>query len=416
MAPVDYSALAEALVAPTALIEAAVLAGCFGLAWLVVRVVRGAQPRPQSIWFGKRIIDGVLFPVLALVLAYVAGRLLQEVVPLAVFRVAVPILLSLVAIRVTVRVLRKAFPESRAMRVVERSVSWLVWIGVVLWITGVLPLVLAELDAIQWKLGDSQVSLRNLIEGALSAVAVLVIALWVSAAIEARLLRKTTGDLSVRKIAANAVRALLLFIGLMLALSAAGIDLTALGVLGGAVGVGIGFGLQKLASNYISGFVILAERSLHIGDLVKVDQFEGRVVDIKTRYTVIRALNGREANVPNEMLITQRVENYSRADPNLALTTSVQVKGATDLDALRPSLLEAVSAVPRVLGKPAASLQLSAFTLEGLELTVQFFIDDPGKGTGNVKSDVNEAVLRVFNARGIRLAGPAGAAAPPAAG
>lgn len=416
MAPVDYSALAEALVAPTALIEAAVLAGCFGLAWLVVRVARGAQPRPQSIWFGKRIIDGVLFPVLALVLAYVAGRLLQEVVPLAVFRVAVPILLSLVAIRVTVRVLRKAFPESRAMRVVERSVSWLVWIGVVLWITGVLPLVLAELDAIQWKLGDSQVSLRNLIEGALSAVAVLVIALWVSAAIEARLLRKTTGDLSVRKIAANAVRALLLFIGLMLALSAAGIDLTALGVLGGAVGVGIGFGLQKLASNYISGFVILAERSLHIGDLVKVDQFEGRVVDIKTRYTVIRALNGREANVPNEMLITQRVENYSRADPNLALTTSVQVKGATDLDALRPSLLEAVSAVPRVLGKPAASLQLSAFTLEGLELTVQFFIDDPGKGTGNVKSDVNEAVLRVFNARGIRLAGPAGAAAPPAAG
>ena len=205
------------------------------------------------------------------------------------------------------------------MRVVERSVSWVAWVAVVLWITGVLPLVLDELDSIRWKLGDSQVSVRNLIEGVLSAVVVLVIVLWISAAIESRLLKGTIANLSVRKMASNLMRALLLFVGLLFALSAAGIDLTALGVLGGAVGVGIGFGLQKLAANYVSGFVILAERSLRIGDMVKVDGFEGRVTDINTRATIIRALNGRESIVPNEMLITQRVENLSLADTSVSL-------------------------------------------------------------------------------------------------
>ena len=139
--------------------------------------------------------------------------------------------------------------------------------------------------------------------------------------------------------AANALRALLLFVGLLFALSAAGIDLTALCVLGGALGVGIGFGLQKLAANYVSGFVILAERSMRIGDMVKVDSFEGRITDIRTRYTVIRALNGREAIVPNEMLITQRVENFVAGRPEACCsTTTVQVAYGTDLAALMPRL------------------------------------------------------------------------------
>src|SRR5262249_26861786 len=156
-----------------------------------------------------------------------------------------------------------------------------------------------------------------------------------------------TGSLSLRKIAANAARAALLFVGLLIALSAAGIDLTALSVLGGAIGVGLGFGLQKLASNYVSGFVILAERSLRIGDMVKVDGFEGRITDISTRYTVIRSLGGRESIVPNELLITQRVENLSLADPRVLLSTVVQVAYGTDLDVLIPQLVAAVAKVPR---------------------------------------------------------------------
>jgi small-conductance mechanosensitive channel len=238
---------------------------------------------------------------------------------------------------------------------------------------------------------------------------VLVLALWVSTAIEQRLLSgaQPGGEaLSLRKIAANATRALLLFVGVLLALSAAGIPLGALGVLGGAIGVGIGFGLQKLAANYVSGFVILAERSLRIGDLVKVDNFEGRITDIHTRYTVIRALNGRESIVPNELLITQRVENASLADPRLMLQTTVQVAYGTELDALMPALVQAVRDVPRVVAEPAPSVQLSAFAADGLELTIPFWIADPENGQGNVRSEVNRAILATLAARGVEIPYP----------
>jgi small-conductance mechanosensitive channel len=292
------------------------------------------------------------------------------------------------------------------VRVLERTLSWLVWGVLVLWITGLLPLVLQELDAIGWKLGGADVSLRSLIEAALSALIVLVVMLWVSAAIEARLLAGATDNLSLRKIAANATRALLLLVGLMLALSAAGIPLGALSVFGGALGVGLGFGLQKLAANYVSGFVILAERSLRIGDMVKVDNFEGRVTDINTRYTVIRALNGRESIVPNEMLITQRVENSSLADPRVSLNTTLQVAYGTDLDALWPRLIDAVCSVARVLRDPAPAVFLAGFGADGLDLQVAFWIGDPENGQANVKSDVNLALLRTLNAAGVGIPYP----------
>jgi small-conductance mechanosensitive channel len=177
-------------------------------------------------------------------------------------------------------------------------------------------------------------------------------------------------------------------------------------VLGGAVGVGLGFGLQKIAANYVSGFVILAERSLRIGDMVKVDGFEGRITDIATRYTVIRALNGREAIVPNEMLITQRVENSSLADPKVALNTTVQVAYGTDLTLLRPALEAAVAGVGRVMKDPAPAMQLSAFAADGLELLIAFWIADPENGAGGVRSDVNLAILACLEQQGIEIPYP----------
>jgi len=234
----------------------------------------------------------------------------------------------------------------------------------------------------------------------------MVLALWISAAFERKLLSGSGHDLSLRKIVANIVRALLLFVGLMLALSAVGIDLTALSVLGGAIGVGLGFGLQKIAANYISGFVILAERSLRIGDMVKVDNFEGRITDIRTRYTVIRSLGGREAIVPNETLITQRVENSSLADPRVSLQTNVQVAYGTDVRALQSKLQAAVAAVPRVIADPAPQVQLAAFAADGMDLAITFWILDAQNGQGNVKSDVNLVVLDVLNREGIEIPFP----------
>ncbi len=404
----ELQALLGRVFSTDALAEWALLLGCLAAAGLLSwAAARAATRREHSVLFGDRVIDGALFPLLALALAFGARRLLPlwGLAP-ALFKLALPVLVSLAVIRVIARVLRAAWPDSAPIRLVERIGSWLMWLGAVLWITGLLPVILDELDDIGWKFGTVRLTLRNLIEGGFTAALVLVVALWISAAIESRLLQRESMDLSMRKIAASAIRALLLFVGLLFALSAAGIDLTALGVLGGALGVGLGFGLQKLAANYVSGFVILAERSLRIGDMVKVDGFEGRVTDIKTRYTVIRSLAGREAIVPNEVLITQRVENASLADPRVLLSTVVQVDYDCDVDAVMKELAAALLVVPRVLGSPGPSVQLSRFADSGLELTVYFWIADPENGSGGVRSDVNLAIWHTLKRLGVDIPYP----------
>jgi small-conductance mechanosensitive channel len=308
---------------------------------------------------------------------------------------------------VGVKVLQVAFGHAAWVRPFERSISWLAWAAMVLWVSGLLPFVLHELDQITWKLGGTTISVRTLIEGALTAGAVLIVTLWVSSAIESRLLRSATGgELSLRKAVSNATRALLMFVGLMLALSAVGIDLTALSVLGGAIGVGIGLGLQKLAANYVSGFVILAERSLRIGDSVRVDNFEGRISDINARYTVIRSLTGRESIVPNEILITSRVENLSLADPRVWQSTVVNVAYESDVDLVEKLLLGVAQSQPRVLQDPAPAVALSAFGADGLEFTLGYWIADLDNGQLNLRSAINRDILQAFRTHGVQIPYP----------
>jgi len=323
----DPLAWIDALARPESLLALGLFAGCVLLAWLLTWGVRQlTRGHELSVLLGRRLFDGVLFPALLLGLTFAARTVSAQGRPMALFEILLPVCISLALIRLAVRVLSAAFPRRGWVVVAERTVSWVAWGAVVLWVTGILPVLLDELDQIHWKVGGSLLSVRTLIEGVLTTGAVLIVSLWVSAALEARLLRSATGgDLSLRKVISNTVRVLLMFVGLLLALSSVGIDLTALSVLGGAVGVGIGFGLQKLAANYVSGFVILAERSMRIGDSVKVDNFEGRITDIKARYTVIRSPTGRESIVPNELLITQRVENLSLTDPKVWQSTVVSV-------------------------------------------------------------------------------------------
>jgi small-conductance mechanosensitive channel len=328
-------------------------------------------------------------------------------VPLAVYKLAIPVLTSLLVIRFGVKVLQAAFKDTPLVRMLERSISWLAWLAMVLWVSGLLPLILEELDQITWKVGGSVLSVRNMIEGGLTACVVLIITLWISAAIEARLLRSATGgELSLRKAVSNATRALLMFIGLLVALSAVGINLSALSVLGGAIGVGVGFGLQKLAANYVSGFVILAERSMRIGDNVKVDNFEGRITQINARYTVIRSLTGRESIVPNELLITNRVENLSLADARVWQSTVVSVAYDSDVDLVMNLLKEATALHERVLLDPPPSVALSNFGADGLEFTVGYWIADPENGSLNLKSLINLDILKSLRANQVEIPYP----------
>ena len=405
----DFEGWINAFSQPTVVLEVLLLGMAALAAWAAVLTVRRSlgDSDPRSIWFGRKTIDGVLFPFVWLMLAFLAREVLGHFVSVALFKVAVPVLVSLLVIRLGVKVLQAAFAEKPWVRLLEHTISWVAWLCMVLWVTGLLPVVLNELDLITWKVGGTTLSVRNMLEGALTAGAVLIFTLWVSAGIESRLLRSATGgELSLRKAVSNATRALLMFVGLIIALTAVGIDLTALSVLGGAIGVGIGFGLQKLAANYVSGFVILAERSMRIGDTVRVDNFEGAITQINARYSVVRSLAGRESIVPNEMLITSRVENLSLVDSRLYQSTIVSVSYESNVDQVSELLLQAALAQPRVLREPGPGVLLSNFGADGLEFTVGYWIDDPENGQGNLRSDINKAVLAALRANSIEIPYP----------
>ncbi len=405
----DLESWVAALTRPAALMESGALIVCALVAWALTALVAralGARDR-NSILFGRSLFDGVLFPIVLLLLAYLARVLLKAWLPLAVFKIAIPVLISLLVIRLGVKVLQAAFAQTPLVRLLERSISWLAWLAMVLWVSGLLPVILEELDQIIWTLGGATMSVRTLIEGVLTAGGVLIVSLWISSAIEARLLRSATGgELSLRKALSNAARALLLFVGLLVALSAVGINLSALSVLGGAVGVGVGFGLQKLAANYVSGFVILAERSMRIGDNVRVDGFEGRITQINARYTVIRSLVGRESIVPNEMLITSRVENLSLADARVWQSTVVSVAYDSDVALVMRLLKEAALNHARVLRDPEPSVSLSNFGADGLEFTIGYWIADPENGSLNLKSLINLDVLQALRDNHVEIPFP----------
>ena len=404
----DFEGWLSAFTQPTVVLELMVLALCVGLAWLAVVGLRKSIGRSErSIWFGRNDLDGVLFPLVLLCLGFAARIVVDRYINAAVLTLAIPVLVALVVIRTGVKVLQVAFAQALWVRALEHTLSWVAWVAMVMWVSGLLPMVLHELDQISWKVGGSQLSVRNILEGIVSASAVLIITLWISSGIESRLLRSATGDaLSLRKAVSNATRALLLFLGLILALSIVGIDLTALSVLGGAVGVGIGFGLQKLAANYVSGFVILAERSLRIGDHVRVDGFEGMVTEINARFTVVRSQTGRESIVPNEMLVSSRVENLSLADSVVYQSTKVQVGYDSDVAQVIALLTQAALAQPRVLRDPEPTVQLSEFAPDGLEFTVVYWINDLQNGQGNLRSDINMAILAALRQNSIDIPFP----------
>lgn len=382
-----------------------------GLLWWSLQ--RAFERDPQSsrphypILLGQRLVDGVLFPILLLLFVMAARAWSARWDTGVVLDLALPLCLWLLAIRLTVKVLQAAFHKAPMVRMLERSLSWLAWLALVLWVTGLLPALLEELDDIHWRMGGSTLSVRTLLEGILTAGLVLMLSLWISSWIEARLLRNVQGgELSLRMAASNALKALLMFVGVILALSAVGIDLTALSVLGGAIGVGIGFGLQKLAANYVSGFVILAERSMRIGDNVKVDGFEGRITEINARYSVIRSLTGRESIVPNEMLITQRVENLSLADSKIWQSTQVLVAYDSDVEQVMHLIQDVCSQEARILKDPAPQVALSNFGADGLEFTVGYWIADPENGQLNLKSLINLGILQAFRKAGIEIPFP----------
>jgi small-conductance mechanosensitive channel len=326
-------------------------------------------------------------------------------------RVALPLAASLALIRMGFYLLHRVFARrgqlGAALLTFEKIFALLVWLGVVLYITGLWPDIFEYLDHTLLPLGRHKVSLAAIIQALGSVVVLLMLALWAGAALEERLMGVQGIHSSLRVVMARMSRAALILVAVLLSLNLVGMDLTVLSVFGGALGVGLGLGLQRIASNYVSGFVILLERSLSIGDMISVaDKYSGVVSQINTRYTVLRGLDGVDTVLPNEMLISGPVKNETLSNSTVRASTAFTVAYGSDLDIVIPMLLELAADTPRVLAEPGPHVSLNKFAPEGFELELGFFIGDAENGRGGVVSDVNKKIYALIQSGDIKLARP----------
>ena len=256
-------------------------------------------------------------------------------------------------------------------------------------------------------LGTRHISVYEILKGAVVVVLTLAVTLWLSGLVEQRLQRAPNLDTNLRAVLAKFVRALLLALGVLIALQAVGIDLTLLTVFGGALGVGIGLGLQKLASNYIAGFTILLDRSIRLGDMVTVDNRHGVVTKVTSRYVVVRSLDGIDAIVPNETMVTTTVLNHSYSSKDVRLGVPVQVSYDSDVDRALQLMTEAAQREPRVLQAPnPPAAFVVRFAESGIDLELGVWICDPENGQLNLRSALNQSIWRSFKANGIRIPFP----------
>jgi len=349
----------------------------------------------------------VVFPlVVAILLQVSAGVLSQFKLITPLLDLLVPLLLSLAAIRVIVYALRRAFGPSPALRAWEGLISTIIWGAVALHLLGWLPDVLASMDALAITLGENRVSLLSVLQLAFAVAVFMVMASWISRYIEQRAKRSEYLSVSMQVGLSKISKVLLYTIAILIALNSVGIDLTTLTVFGGALGVGLGFGLQRIASNFISGFILLFDRSIKIGDVITIGQRFGWVVAMHARYIVVRDRDGVETLIPNENLITSDVVNWSFSDKHVRVKIPVQISYADNPEQAMQLMVEASTVSTRVLSKPEPQARMLEFGENGINLELRLWLDDPEEGVGSVKSDINLAIWKAFKEHNITIPYP----------
>lgn len=349
----------------------------------------------------------ITFPVFTLL-----GVLLARVIfvhfeaPVSLLKLAIPLFLSMVFIRLLVYVLRNVFPLSAKLKSWERTIAVTAWLVVALHVTGLLEAVLAGMEQLSFNLGHQPISLLVILQGLISIAATVLAALWLGSFIEVRIMRMEEMDSSSRVLMSKLVRGALLVLSVLVALSLVGIDIRVLSVFGGALGVGLGFGLQRISSNYISGFIILLDKSIRLGDVVTLDNRYGTVTRLTGRYMVLTGHDGAESLIPNEMAITQALVNHSYTDRNVRIKIRLQVAYRTDLDQAMQIMADVARANERVNSDPEPAVHLVEFADNGIVLELSVWVDDSDITQTSLRSEINLGIWREFQRAGIEIPYP----------
>jgi small-conductance mechanosensitive channel len=397
------------------------IVACSLFGWLAARGVqlwwrRRHGEEGSLLHTGVESFTRVVAPLLVVGLLYLSSYLLAlNRFHTNIVKVAIPVVWSLVVIRLAFYLLRRVFGRrgqlGEALVTFEKIFALIVWVAVALYITGQWPDIFDYLETTKLPIGPKTgrnrgIPLADILQAVASVGVLLMLSLWAGAALEERLMGVKALHSSLRVALARLGRALLIVGSVLISLSLVGIDLTVLSVFGGALGVGLGLGMQRIASNYVSGFIILLERSLSIGDMISVSNFTGKVTQINTRYTVLQGLDGIETVLPNEMLVSGAVQNQSLTHRRVRASTKLTVAYGSDLDLVMPLLVAQAAGSARVLEDPGPGCSLSRFGPDGYELDLGFWIADPENGQGGVVSEINKKIYALVQAGDIKLGYP----------
>jgi small-conductance mechanosensitive channel len=267
--------------------------------------------------------------------------------------------------------------------------------------TGFAQYTFAYLDSMGFDIGKFHISLLNLFHG----IFILVIVFWIagvlSRTLESYLRRSSTLSYMARELSVKFFRIFVYFIAFMITLSAIGVDLTAFAVFGGALGVGVGLGLQKITANFVSGITLLMEKSIKIGDLIEIAGNSGWVRQLNIRYTLIETAEGKEILIPNEELISTRVINWSHTSNQARVDIKIMVEYGSSAAKVKEVLLSAARMHPLCLKTPAPNCWLREFSDSGLQFLLVFWIADVHEGRYGPQSEVMMNVLEKFAKEGI---------------
>jgi small-conductance mechanosensitive channel len=388
--------------------QALVLAMSLSLAWLLNRLLERNLKKRLSAALGSAAESTlqIVFPLWALAFVSMGQFILGHSQHMGLLKLASTLLLAMAGIRLVVFVLRYVFAPSGWLKAMENTMVILIWGMVALHVTGVLPAMAEWLDSLSFGTGARRISVLLVFQALVMALLTLIATLWVGRIIENRLMRAEQIDLNLRVVLSKLLRVALILVGVLAALSAVGFDITLLSVFGGALGVGLGFGLQKIASNYVSGFIILLDHSLHLGDMITVDGHYGEVTQLRARYLVLKKLDGTEVVIPNDTLITSTVINHSFSDRKARVLVPLQISYNSSLDMAMQIMREAARSHPRVLEDPAPDVQVVGLGENGIDLQLVLWVNDPEEGFGGLKSAIYLKVLQEFHDKGIVIPYP----------
>jgi small-conductance mechanosensitive channel len=354
-----------------------------------------------------RTLQRLLWPVVALLLVIPARAVMRTYdLPVHLLDIAIPILTALVAVRMAVYTLRTVFTANVLLKSSENVLTLLIWGLVILHLLGWLPTILDVMDNMAVSFGDFRISVLSAINLLLIIGLAFVVALWLSELINKQVQRMPGVTPSIKVGVSKFSRFLLITLAFLLALNAVGINLSSLAIFGGALGVGLGFGLQQIASNFISGFILVLDRSIKPGDIITVGDKFGWVQELKARYIVVRNREGVDTLIPNENLISSQVINWSYEDPNVRISVKVQISYDDDPAQAMEIMLNCASASPRVLSDPAPAVRLMEFADSGIALELRVWVNDPINGFAQVRSDINLAIWKAFKEANITIPYP----------